>query len=176
MPHGSIEIEPQSRGHHYFWMWSVMSLCSFNVEKIDIAVAQITKMICVKPSLGPRPRKASICLQAASGLRREDWGNETGRKLWKVFFWETQLSIDYQELLKTGLIIQRLSVSNRSHCEHSHYWHRPHGMQSRVNETMRCLSICMSHSFAAAGLLLWAWQVGDINWLLHGRHHSSTEP
>jgi len=41
-----------------------------------------------------------------------------------------------------------------------------------------CLSVCPTRPLQqrAAGLLLWARRVGDIDRLLHGWHCSSTEP
>ena len=53
-------------------------------------------------------------------------------------------------------------------------------MQSMVYETVRLLSVCPSVSpiirsshAAAAGLLLWAQQEGDIDRLLHGRRSAA---
>jgi len=56
----------------------------------------------------------------------------------------------------------------------------PHSMRSRVYETVWCLSVrpsvCPIRSLQqlAAGLLLWARQVGDIDRLMHGRRRSRT--
>jgi len=57
------------------------------------------------------------------------------------------------------------------------YWHRPLSMLSRVYETVRCPSVCLSQhgttaanlQSASAGLLLWARRTGDIDRLLHQR-------
>jgi len=47
----------------------------------------------------------------------------------------------------------------------------PHSMRSRVYVSVRCPSVCLSHSSkpTAACLLLWARRAGDIDRLLHGR-------
>jgi len=52
----------------------------------------------------------------------------------------------------------------------SYYWHCPHNAQSRVCDTVQCLSVHLSvpswaHSsnLVAAGLLLWAQSAGDID-------------
>ena len=49
--------------------------------------------------------------------------------------------------------------------------HCPHSMRSRVYVSVRCPSVCLSHSSkpTTACLLLWARRAGDIDRLLHGR-------
>jgi len=51
-------------------------------------------------------------------------------------------------------------------------------MRSGVFETVLCPSVCPIFPLQqrAAGLLLWARRVGDIDRLLHGRRRSSTGP
>jgi len=40
---------------------------------------------------------------------------------------------------------------------------------SRVCVTVRCPSVCLSVPAVEHCNVLWAWQAGDIDWLLHGR-------
>ena len=61
------------------------------------------------------------------------------------------------------------------------YWHCLRSVQSMVCASIRRPSVCLSCPFrplhaAAAGLLLWAQQPGDISLLLHGRRSAAAMP